>query len=88
MKGPWYKLVIQLGVGLNGIQNLGPVALGCLYPVETSTRCITYACCSLPSFPIIDFSPLFSSTYHTAFVLQKFQRSYTSHCPGISLWDS
>ena len=35
--GPWYKSVIQLGVGLYGIHNLGPAALGCVYPVETST---------------------------------------------------
>ena len=34
---PWYKLVIQLGVGLYGIHNLGPMALGSVYPVETST---------------------------------------------------
>ena len=34
---PWYKSVIQLGVGLYSIHDLGPVALGCVYPVETST---------------------------------------------------
>ena len=34
---PWYKSVIQLGVGLYGIHNLGPAALGSVYPVETST---------------------------------------------------
>ena len=34
---PWYKSVIQLGVGFYGIHNL-PAALGCVYPrVETST---------------------------------------------------
>ena len=35
--GPWYKSVIQLGVGLYGIHNLGPTALGSVYPVQTST---------------------------------------------------
>ena len=34
---PWYKPVIQLGVGLYGIHNLGPAALGSVYPIETST---------------------------------------------------
>ena len=34
---PCYKSVIQLGVGLYGIHNLGPTALGGVYPVETST---------------------------------------------------
>ena len=34
---PWYKSVIQLGVGLYGIHNLVPAALGSEYPVETST---------------------------------------------------
>ena len=34
---PWYKSVIQLGVGLYGIHYLGPAALGSVYPVETST---------------------------------------------------
>ena len=34
---PWYKSVIQLGFGLYGIHNLVPVALGRVYPVETST---------------------------------------------------
>ena len=34
---PWYKSVIQLGIGLYGIHNLGAVALGSVYPVETST---------------------------------------------------
>ena len=34
---PWYKSVIQLGVGLYGIHNLGPTALSSVYPVETST---------------------------------------------------
>ena len=34
---PWYKSVIQLGFGLYGIHNLVPVALGSVYPVETST---------------------------------------------------
>ena len=32
-----YKLVIQLSVSLFGIHNLGPAALGSVYPVETST---------------------------------------------------
>ena len=34
---PWYKSVIQLGVGPYGIHNLGPAALSCVYPIETST---------------------------------------------------
>ena len=34
---PRYKSVIQLDVGLFGIHNLGPAALGSVYPVETST---------------------------------------------------
>ena len=35
---PWYKSVIQLSFGLYTIHNLGvPAALGCVYPVETST---------------------------------------------------
>ena len=34
---PWYKSVLQLGFGLYGIHNLVPVALGSVYPVETST---------------------------------------------------
>ena len=33
----WYKSVIQFGVGLYGIHNLGPTTLGRVYPVETST---------------------------------------------------
>ena len=38
---PWYKSVLQLSFGLYGIHNLVTVALGILYPVETST---TYTC--------------------------------------------
>ena len=50
---PWYKSVIQLGVGLYGIHNLGPAALGSVYPVETSTSLYNlYKLTNTTVFPI------------------------------------
>ena len=46
---PWYKLVIQSGVSLCSIHNLGPAVLGSVYPCRPPASCITdtYICISI-----------------------------------------
>ena len=70
---PWYKSVIQFGVGLYGIHNLGPAALGSVYPVETSTSLynlylffILSLSCHFALFLLCFFVFLFPSLYLSA----------------------
>ena len=53
---PWDKSVIQLSFGLYGIHNLMLAALGCVYPVETSTSLYNLYMLSVRAFN--QFTPL------------------------------